>query len=160
MLQMRGVKKYFADRAIFDGIDWHVRNGDRIGLCGENGAGKSTLLKLLAGRVEADGGLVQSAKGTTFGYLPQDGLEHHGRTLFDEVHSALEELIDIQTELKQLEEKLAGAHSAEDLDRFAELQTLFEARDGYSMEAEVDKILSGLCFGRPGAPFRLDLCPR
>ena len=95
MLQLRELTKYFADRAIFSAIDWHIRPADRIGLCGENGAGKSTLLKLLAGRVEADGGQLQSAKGTTFGYLPQDGLEHRGRSLFAEVHSALEELLAI-----------------------------------------------------------------
>ncbi len=146
MLQLRGVNKFFADRRIFDAIDWHVRPTDRIGLCGENGAGKSTLLKLLAGKVEADGGQVQSAKGTTFGYLPQDGLEHKGRTLFAEVHSALEELLAIQAELTQLEVKLAGRHEAADLDRYAELQTLFENRGGYSMEAEVGKVLGGLGF--------------
>ncbi len=146
MLQLRGVNKFFADRRIFDAIDWHVRPTDRIGLCGENGAGKSTLLKLLAGRVDADGGQVQSAKGTTFGYLPQDGLEYRGRTLFAEVHSALEELLAIQAELSSLETVLAGSHESADLDRYAELQTLFEDRGGYSMEAEVGKVLGGLGF--------------
>ncbi len=146
MLQLRGVNKFFADRRIFDAIDWHVRPTDRIGLCGENGAGKSTLLKLLAGKVEADGGQVQSAKGTTFGYLPQDGLEYKGRTLFAEVHSALEELLAIQSELSALEVTLAGSHEPADLDRYAELQTLFEDRGGYSMEAEVGKVLGGLGF--------------
>ena len=146
MLQLRGVNKFFADRCIFDAIDWHVRQTDRIGLCGENGAGKSTLLKLLAGRVEADGGQVQSAKGTTFGYLPQDGLEYRGRTLFAEVHSALEVLLEIQSELTGLEATLAGSHESADLDRYAELQTLFEDRGGYSMEAEVGKVLGGLGF--------------
>jgi len=146
MLQLRELTKYFADRAIFSAIDWHIRPADRIGLCGENGAGKSTLLKLLAGRVEADGGQLQSAKGTTFGYLPQDGLEHRGRSLFAEVHSALEELLAIQSELKLLEERLSGDHAQADLDRYAELQTLFESRGGYSMEAEVAKVLCGLGF--------------
>lgn len=146
MLQLRELTKYFADRAIFSAIDWHIRPADRIGLCGENGAGKSTLLKLLAGRVEADGGQLQSAKGTTFGYLPQDGLEHRGRSLFAEVHSALEELLEIQAELKLLEERLSGDHEQADLDRYAELQTLFESRGGYSMEAEVAKVLCGLGF--------------
>ncbi len=146
MLQLRGVNKFFADRRIFDEIDWHVRPTDRIGLCGENGAGKSTLLKLLAGKVEADGGQVQSAKGTTFGYLPQDGLEYRGRTLFAEVHSALEELLSIQAELSALELTLSGKHDSADLDRYAELQTRFEALGGYSMEAEVGKVLGGLGF--------------
>ncbi len=146
MLQLRGVNKFFADRQIFNAIDWHVRPQDRIGLCGDNGAGKSTLLKLLAGRVEADSGQVQSAKGTTFGYLPQDGLEYKGRSLFSEVHSALEELLAIQAELGELETKLAADHTPADLDRYAELQTLFEDRGGYSMEAEVGKVLAGLGF--------------
>jgi len=146
MLQLQKISKYFADREIFAGISWHIRPTDRIGLCGENGAGKSTLLKLLAGRVEADGGTLQSAKGTTFGYLPQDGLEHQGRDLFTEVHSALEELLEMERELRQLELIIAEQHRAEDLERYAELQHLFEQRGGYQMEAEVGRVLCGLGF--------------
>ena len=146
MLQLREITKYFADRAIFAGIDWHIRPADRIGLCGENGAGKSTLLKMLAGLVEADGGTLQVAKGTTFGYLPQDGLEHRGRSLFDEVHSALQELQAMELELRQLEKKLSGEHADADMERYAELQHLFEERGGYRMEAEVGRVLTGLGF--------------
>jgi len=146
MLQLREITKYFADRAIFSGIDWHIRPSDRIGLCGENGAGKSTLLKMLAGLVEADSGTLQVAKGTTFGYLPQDGLEHQGRSLFSEVHSALEELRAIEVELRQLEDKLSADHSAAEMERYAELQQLFEERGGYRMESEVGRVLTGLGF--------------
>jgi ATP-binding cassette subfamily F protein 3 len=146
MLQLRKIVKFFADREIFAGIDWHIRPNDRIGLCGENGAGKSTLLKMLAGRVEYDGGTLQAAKGTTFGYLPQDGLEHRGRSLFDEVHSALEELQAMEQELRQLELKIAVADNSAELERYAELQELFEQRGGYRMESEVGRVLAGLGF--------------
>ncbi len=146
MLQLRKIVKFFADREIFAGIDWHIRPSDRIGLCGENGAGKSTLLKMLAGRVEYDGGTLQAAKGTTFGYLPQDGLEHRGRTLFAEVHSALEELQAMERELRLLENILATEDSAAELERYAELQGLFEQRGGYRMESEVGRVLNGLGF--------------
>ena len=146
MIQLKKIDKYFADRRIFSAIDWHIRPTDRIGLCGENGAGKSTLLKLLAGLVESDGGILQIAKGTTFGYLPQDGLAHKGRSLFVETQSALADLQQIEAELRQLETNIATAVDDAVLERYAELQHLFEQRGGYQMESEVGRVLHGLGF--------------
>ncbi|SEA53933.1 ATP-binding cassette, subfamily F, member 3 [Desulfuromusa kysingii] len=146
MLQLKNIDKFFADRRIFAAIDWHIRPTDRIGLCGENGAGKSTLLKLLAGLVESDGGVLQIAKGTTFGYLPQDGLEHKGSSLFIETQSALADLQQMESTLRQLESTIAESADAEELERYAELQQLFEQRGGYQMESEVGRVLHGLGF--------------
>ncbi len=146
MLQLKEIEKYFADRRIFAGINWHIRPTDKIGLCGENGAGKSTLLKLLAGLVESDGGHFQTAKGTTVGYLPQDGLVHQGQNLFDEAQSALAELQQMEMELRQLEEKIATSATEDELAQYAELQGLFEQRGGYKMESEVGRVLHGLGF--------------
>ncbi|MFA5515369.1 MAG: ABC-F family ATP-binding cassette domain-containing protein [Desulfuromonadales bacterium] len=146
MLQLKNIIKDFGGRRIFAEVNWHLRPGDRVGLCGENGAGKTTLLRMLAGQVQADGGDIQSAKGTTFGYLPQDGLEHRGRSLFDEVHAALSDLLAMEAEIGRLEIAIAERHAAEDLDRYAVLQEVFRQRGGYSMETEVAKVLRGLGF--------------
>ncbi len=146
MLQLRNITKDFAGRKIFAGIDWHIRPGDRIGLCGENGAGKTTLLRMLASLVTADSGDIQVAKETTFGYLPQDGLEYRGRTLFQEVRSAMAELLAVEAELRLLEERIAAGAEAAVLDRYASLQEVFRQRDGYLIEAEIGKVLRGLGF--------------
>ncbi len=146
MFQLQSVKKYFADRAVFAGIDWTIRTQDRIGLCGENGAGKTTLLRLLAGQVSPDAGQVQMARDTTIGYLPQDGLEHRGRTLFAEVRSALGELLAVESELEALEQAISTRQDERDLERYASLQELFLQRGGYAMEAEIGKVLHGLGF--------------
>lgn len=146
MLQLKNLIKEFGGHRIFADVNWHIRPGDRIGLCGENGAGKTTLLKILAGRVAPDGGEVQAAKGTTFGYLPQDGLEHRGHTLFDEVHGALDELLQMEQDMRRLEKVIAVGGTAADLDRYASLQESFRQRGGYTMETEVAKVLHGLGF--------------
>ncbi|MDH3997620.1 MAG: ABC-F family ATP-binding cassette domain-containing protein [Desulfuromonadales bacterium] len=146
MLQLKNVQKQFADQVVLREVSWHIRPGERIGLCGENGAGKTTLLRMLAGQVEADAGALQWAKGTTIGYLPQDGLEHKGQSLFEEVRSALQELLNVEAELKRLEASISDEAVQADLDRYAELQELFRQRGGYTIEAEIGRVLKGLGF--------------
>ena len=146
MLQLKDVVKQFADQVVLRHVDWHVRPTDRIGLCGENGAGKTTLLRLLAGQSEVDAGKVQLARGTTIGYLPQEGLEHRGRDLFTEVRSALAELLAIEAELQALEGQISRAAEQTALDRYSELQEIFRQRGGYTIEAEIGRVLKGLGF--------------
>jgi ATP-binding cassette subfamily F protein 3 len=146
MLQLINLSKGFAGQHVLDEVDWHLRPGERIGLCGENGAGKTTLLRLLAGLYEPDAGSVQMARGTLIGYLPQDGLEHRGRSLYNEVRSALDQLLAIESELKELEARISSSHAQADLDRYAQLQEEFLQRGGYTMEAEAGRVLKGLGF--------------
>lgn len=146
MFQLKDVKKFYADHAVLAGINWTIRQQDRIGLCGENGAGKTTLLRLLAGRISPDAGEVQSGRDTTIGYLPQDGLEHRGRTLFEELRSALDELLRLEAELKLLEKTIGQSPDEREMQRYALVQELFQQRGGYTMEAEIGKVLHGLGF--------------
>lgn len=146
MLHLIDLRKEFADRVLFDRLQLHIRPGDRIGLCGDNGSGKTTLLKLLAGQLDPDGGRVAVARGTTFGYLPQDGLTHEGRTLFEEVRSGLDELVAIETEMEQIQSRLEENVDEELLERYSELEQEFARRGGYAMEAEIGRVLCGLGF--------------
>ena len=73
---------------LLDDVTWFVGDHDRVGLCGPNGAGKTTLLRMLAGLDEPDVGAVVKPSALTVGYLPQDGLTHAGRTVFDEASRA------------------------------------------------------------------------
>jgi ATP-binding cassette subfamily F protein 3 len=78
MIQLSSAGKHFGSKTLFEGLNWVVNDGDRIGLVGGNGTGKSTLLKVLAGIETLDEGSFFGSKGATTGYLPQDGMSLSG----------------------------------------------------------------------------------
>ena len=163
MLHISNLHKAFGDRVLFDKVSWQLQPGQRVGLCGPNGAGKTTLLKMLSGEVEPDAGEIARPNDLTVGYLPQDGLTHAGRTLYDETSRAFEPLLALQAELGELETRLGDTSLSQKehdgaLDRYSEVQTAFQDRDGYGIEAKVDAVLRGLGFeaadfGKPTETF-------
>jgi ATP-binding cassette subfamily F protein 3 len=95
VIQLSDLTKAFGDRTLLDHVTWQIGDGGRVGLCGPNGAGKTTLLKMLAGLDEPDEGSIITPSTLTIGYLPQDGLSHTGRTVFEEASSAFQPLLEL-----------------------------------------------------------------
>jgi ATP-binding cassette subfamily F protein 3 len=151
MIQLSELTKSFGDRVLLDHITWQITDRERVGLCGPNGAGKTTLLKMMAGLDEADSGAILKPAALTVGYLPQDGLTHSGRQVFDEAMLAFQELLAIKAEMHDLEHRLGDSaipdseHDAM-LARYSDLQDRFRLRDGYSMELKTATVLHGLGF--------------
>ena len=153
MIQLSGAGKRFGHKLLFENADWLITPHDRVGLVGANGTGKSTLMKVLAGLDTLDYGTLTIAKGTTAGYLPQDGLSLSGRTVFAECMSVFDELRAMEQELETLMHRIAeldhtSAEYAGVADRYHRLEHEFQTRDGYSIEAEVGRVLMGLGFGK------------
>ena len=90
MLQISDGAMRYADRTLFEGLNWLIQPQDKIGVVGANGTGKSTILKVLLGKERLDKGEVNQQKGLRIGYLPQDGLSFSGRKLFEECLSVFE----------------------------------------------------------------------
>ena len=157
MIQLVSFSKSFGDRVLLDNVSWQIDDRERVGLSGPNGAGKTTLLKMLAGLEEPDGGSVVKPAGLTIGYLPQDGLDHSGRTLAEEAGLAFKPLLDMRDEISALEERLAeDTHSdaahAEMLARYSELQESFRRLEGYSIDLKISTVLRGLGFSDEDLP--------
>ena len=151
MIQLSGAGKRFGHKLLFENTDWLITPHDRVGLVGANGTGKSTLMKVLAGLDTFDYGSLIVAKGTTAGYLPQDGLSLSGRTVFAECMTVFTGLHAIERELEELTHKISeldhtSPEYAEVADRYHSLEHEFRTRDGYSIEAEVGRVLQGLGF--------------
>ncbi len=162
MLQLSSVQKAFGEQVLFDAVTWQVQTGDRVGLCGPNGAGKTTLLRMMARLEEPDGGTISAAADLTIGYLPQDGLTHSGRTLFEEASTAFDALLSLKEEMHDLEARLGDASvPAEEHDRmlgrYSEAQESFRHQGGYEIEAKVSSVLRGLGFRRSDLELKTEI---
>ena len=151
MIQLQELTKSFGDRVLFDRVTWQITNRERVGLCGPNGAGKTTLLRMMAGYDEPDSGAILRPATLTVGYLPQDGLTHAGRSVFEEAASAFDELLAMKAEMHALEERLGDPSIPEPehdtmLHRYSDLQDRFRLHDGYSIELKTATVLQGLGF--------------
>src|ERR1700694_1578526 len=153
MIQLSGAGKRFGHKLLFENAHWMITLNDRVRRARANGTGKSTLMNVLAGLDTLDYGTLTIAKGTTAGYLPQDGLSLSGRTVFAECMSVFDELRAMEQELETLTHRIAeldhtSAEYADVADRYHRLEHEFQTRDGYSIEAEVGRVLMGLGFGK------------
>jgi ATP-binding cassette, subfamily F, member 3 len=153
MLQLTEAGKRFGHKLLFDSLDWLITPKERTGLVGGNGTGKSTLLKTIAGQEQLDYGSLSAARGIRIGYLPQEGLEVSGRTVFAECLNVFADIQDLERELEQLASRMgeldpAGDEYRQVADRFERADSEFRSRDGYTIEAQVGAVLTGLGFSK------------
>src|SRR5579883_2928478 len=153
MIQLSGAGKRYGPKILFQDVDWMVTPNDRVGIVGANGTGKSSLLKVLAGLDGLDSGSITTQKGATIGYLPQEGLSLSGRSVFAECMTVFAGLRALEEEQEQLAHRMAeldpaSAEYAQVAERFHRAESQFRAHDGYTIEAQVGAVLSGLGFSQ------------
>jgi ATP-binding cassette subfamily F protein 3 len=126
--------------------DWHVREGDHIGLVGRNGAGKTTLLRALAGEMSPASGRVLGRNGVLIGYLPQQAVSGSSASVWVEASSRM-------VRLKALEEQLAHAQAMAErgdagaAQRLADATETYRLAGGFRKDQRIGEVLHGLGFG-------------
>lgn len=151
MIALQKIRLQYGERHLYKDISATIGTSDRIGLVGSNGAGKSTLLKVLCGLEEVDGGKVDKANYATFGYLPQDGIEMHGRTLFKETELAFADVLGLKAKVEEAEDHLDKMDtSSEEFYETLELIGAWEHRledlDAGKLPSRIESVLLGLGF--------------
>jgi ATP-binding cassette, subfamily F, member 3 len=153
MISLQNAGKRFGPRVLFLDANWLICSDEKTALVGANGTGKSTLMKVLAGLETLDYGTLEQTRGMSIGYLPQEGLNLAGRTVFEECLTVFDELREIEREVERLSGQLAesdheSAEFASAAERYSTLQDRFHALDGYALDAQVGTVLTGLGFGK------------
>ena len=151
MIALQNIELQYGERYLYRDVSATIGAKDRIGLVGSNGAGKSTLLKVLIGLEEIDGGKVDKANYVTFGYLPQDGIEMHGRTLFKETETAFADVLGLQAKVEEAEARLDEMDTSSDefyetLELIGAWEHRLEDLDAGKLPSRIESVLLGLGF--------------
>ena len=141
MLKVTDLHKEIGGKILLAEASFYVGNSDKVAIVGPNGVGKSTLLKIIAGKMEPDGGQIEfQGDNICIGYLMQDTQELEALTV--------ESFIKRETGIQALEERMqsleADLENIEILKEYGELQSLFARMDGYAFQHNMEKTLRGL----------------
>lgn len=149
VLSCQNISKAYGADEILNQINFHIEAKEKLAIVGINGAGKSTLLKIIMGEEEADEGQVIIGKDITVGYLAQHQDSYYDKTIYEELLSVKQDVINLQNQIRELEnnmKNLSGKELEEALDRYTKMNHTFEQQDGYVFESMITGILKGLGF--------------
>lgn len=149
ILSCSNIDKTFVDNHVIKNASFHIEDYEKAAIVGINGAGKSTLLKIIVGDLPSDAGLVTFAKDKSFGYLAQHQAVDSENTLFDELLTVKQEVLELESSIRQceLDMKSTDGDALELLlKKYTNMTHRFEAINGYAYKSEITGILKGLGF--------------
>lgn len=149
ILSCQNINKSFVTDDVLKDVSFHLEEREKAALIGPNGAGKSTLLKIIMQEMPADSGEVIVAKGKTLGYLAQHQEVSGDNTIYGELLSVKQYLLDMEEKIRTMEQQmktLTGRELDELLASYSRLTHQFELEGGYACRSEVVGVLKGLGF--------------
>jgi len=154
MISVNSVTVSFGGFSLFENVSFLVNPKDRIGLAGKNGAGKSTMLKLIAGEQNPSKGEISKPKDFKIGYLPQDMIHQHGRTVFEETATAFQEIVQLQKRMDEINKEFETRTDYESesyaklITEVTDISARLDIIGAGNRDEEIEKILRGLGFER------------
>ena len=149
ILSCQNIYKSFGEVSILKDASFHVEDHEKAALIGNNGAGKTTLLRIILGQTSMDSGQVVVAKDKTLGYLAQYQEVSSGQTIYDELLSEKQYLLDIERKMREIEQAMqnvSGEELSSLMNTYTNLTHRFEQENGYALRSELTGVLKGLGF--------------
>ena len=138
MISLRNIVLLRGVQRLLDNASLTVNPGRHVGVIGRNGCGKSSLFQLLLGHVQLDAGDMSIPSGWRVAHMAQE-VSSSDRT-------ALEYVLDGDTELRRVQGEIALAEVQQDNNLLAHLYAELEILHGYDAEYRAEQLLHGLGF--------------
>ena len=149
ILSCQNICKTFGENVILNNASFHIEDREKAALIGCNGAGKTTLLRIIMQEISADSGTVVLARDKNIGYLAQYQDIHGHHTIYEELLTTKQHIIDMERRIRNLEQEMNNV-TGDDLNRLMETYTRlthqFELENGYAYKSELTGVLKGLGF--------------
>ena len=139
LLSAENISKNYADRWLFQNLNFGLQQGQRIAFVGINGTGKTTLMRVLAGLENPDTGSVSRRQGIRVTYLGQ-------QPVFDESLTVEETIFASQNDtlraVKAYEHVVNDPNA--DPDELQKVMERMDALNAWDYESQVQQILGKL----------------
>ncbi|MDO4600823.1 MAG: ABC-F type ribosomal protection protein [Eubacteriales bacterium] len=150
ILSCHNLSKSFGEKIILKDASFHIEDREKAALIGNNGAGKTTLLRIIMDELPCDSGNVVISKDKNIGYLAQYQDIHGHHSIYEELLTTKQHILDMESRLRTLEQDMkdASGEALESLmNTYTRLNHQFELENGYAYKSEVIGVLKGLGFG-------------
>lgn len=149
ILSVNNLDKSFNEVPVLSNVSFHIEDYEKAAIVGINGAGKTTLLRVIMGELAADNGTVTVSHDKSIGYLSQHEAVSGENTIYDELLSVKQDIIDLERKMRSVEMQMKSA--SEDtlkglMDTYSALTHAFESSNGYAYKSELTGVLKGLGF--------------
>lgn len=149
ILSVNNIDKSFNEVPILKNISFHIDDYEKAAIVGINGAGKTTLLRIIMRELTADNGSVTVSHDKSIGYLSQHEAVYGENSIYDELLSVKQNIIDLEQSMRSVEMQMKTA-SDDNLkrlmDTYSALTQSFESANGYAYKSELIGVLKGLGF--------------
>ncbi len=145
IITIENFTKSYGEKQLFEGVNFSMDEGDKVGIVGVNGTGKSTFLKAVAGLTPVDDGSLVTMRGLRVEYLAQDKVFEPKNTVLMEVFRGMTPLMQA---LRGYELALAqSAQNPEDKgvqQQIMQYAAKIDALDGWQLESTAKMVLNKL----------------
>ncbi len=154
ILSVENLSKSFADKPLFQNINFGIAKGEKIALIARNGTGKTSLLRILAGKDIADSGIVTYRKGVRIEFLEQEPPMDPSKTVADVIFDVENPTLKLLRDYESVLDKINQSPTDELNKELQQLASIIDDAGAWDYEIRVHQILTKLNIHHLDQPVR------
>ncbi len=149
-LKINNASIEYGSDVILENINLTIKNNEKIGLVGRNGTGKTSILKAITNEIEFTDGydkLLIEKDNFKMGYIKQSlTTKEENTSLIDYIKEVYSNIINVEKEIKNIEDKLSTSYNDNLLIKYNELLNTYKLLGGYDYIKEYTLALNKFNF--------------